>query len=218
MSAGVAAFRRLDYAKAAQAFENALVEAERFGPDGPRVAITLHRLGVVYGAAGRFTVAERVYLRSLSISERLAESREASPAANPELARTFSAQAAATLNNLGEIYHAQGKLAQAEPLFLRAVAVATKAFGSEHPNSAMPLHNVGALYYNQGRHEEAELYFQQALRALRTMPDSPDVAIFLRNYARLLRALSRDDEAARLEEQALTVGGVGSATGVTPKH
>ena len=40
------------------------------------------------------------------------------------------------LNNLVMLYHAQGKYAEAEPLYRRALAIWEKALGPEHPNVA----------------------------------------------------------------------------------
>ena len=67
-----------------------------------------------------------------------------------------------SLNNLAGLYRAQGKHAEAEPLYQRALAINEKALG----------------------------------------PDHPDTAATLGNYAILLRALSRGEEAARLEARA----------------
>ena len=41
---------------------------------------------------------------------------------------------ATTLNNLGEVYRAQGRYAEAEPLYKRALAIREKALGPEHPD------------------------------------------------------------------------------------
>ena len=41
---------------------------------------------------------------------------------------------ATTLNNLGEVYRAQAKYAEGEPLYKRALAIREKALGPEHPD------------------------------------------------------------------------------------
>jgi tetratricopeptide (TPR) repeat protein len=43
---------------------------------------------------------------------------------------------AASLNNLAELYRAQGQYAQAEPLYKRSLAIVEKALGPDHPNVA----------------------------------------------------------------------------------
>ena len=48
---------------------------------------------------------------------------------------------ALNLNNLAELYRTQGKYADAEPLYQRALATQEKALGPEHPNVALSLNN-----------------------------------------------------------------------------
>ena len=52
---------------------------------------------------------------------------------------------ATSLNNLAALYHAQGKYAEAEPLYQRALAIREKAFGPEHPDVATSLNNLAQL-------------------------------------------------------------------------
>ncbi len=50
------------------------------------------------------------------------------------------------------LYQAQGKYAEAEPLYKRALAIDEKALGPEHPNVANDLSNLAILYQtNQKR-------------------------------------------------------------------
>ncbi|MFB3127290.1 MAG: tetratricopeptide repeat protein, partial [Candidatus Acidiferrales bacterium] len=60
------------------------------------------------------------------------------------------------LNNLAELYRAQGKYVQAEPLYQRALAIAEKALGPEHPQVATVLENYAALLHKLNRDAEAE--------------------------------------------------------------
>ena len=53
---------------------------------------------------------------------------------------------ATTLNNLAEIHRAQGKYAEAEPLYKRALAIDEKALGSDHLDVATDLNNLALLY------------------------------------------------------------------------
>ena len=57
---------------------------------------------------------------------------------------------ATSLNNLAGLYQAQGKYAEAEPLYQRALAIWEKALGPEHPDVATSLNNLAALYQAQG--------------------------------------------------------------------
>ncbi len=48
-------------------------------------------------------------------------------------------------NNLGELYRLQGRYAEAEPLYKRALAIKEKVLGPEHPEVATSLNNLGLL-------------------------------------------------------------------------
>ena len=61
---------------------------------------------------------------------------------------------ATSLNNLAELYRAQGHCADAEPLYRRALAIREKALGSEHPAIAQILENYAALLRDAGRSAE----------------------------------------------------------------
>ncbi len=63
---------------------------------------------------------------------------------------------ATSLNNLAVLYHAQGKYAQAEPLYGRALLVLTRAVGPDHPNVATFLGNYAALLHKLNRDAEAD--------------------------------------------------------------
>ena len=63
---------------------------------------------------------------------------------------------ARSLNNLAGLYRAQGKYAEAEPLYRRALAIDEKALGPEHPDVARTLGNYADLLREIGRTVEAE--------------------------------------------------------------
>jgi tetratricopeptide (TPR) repeat protein len=63
---------------------------------------------------------------------------------------------ATSLNNLAELYRAQGKCAEAEPLYTRALAIWEKALGPEHPTVATCLENYAKLLREMNRGKEAE--------------------------------------------------------------
>ncbi len=62
---------------------------------------------------------------------------------------------AGSLNNLAALYAAQGRYAKAEPLYQRALAIAEKALGPDHPHVATALENYAALLRKTGRGNEA---------------------------------------------------------------
>ncbi len=61
-----------------------------------------------------------------------------------------------SLGNLAGLYQAQGRYAEAEPLFQRSLAIREKALGPEHPHVAQSLENYAALLRQTARADEAE--------------------------------------------------------------
>ena len=51
-------------------------------------------------------------------------------------------EVATSLNNLAVLYSAQGKYAEAEPLYKRSLAIHEKALGPDHPDVAISLNNL----------------------------------------------------------------------------
>jgi tetratricopeptide (TPR) repeat protein len=54
---------------------------------------------------------------------------------------------ATSLNNLAQVYHAQGRYPEAEPLYLKSLAIDKKVLGEEHPTLAGDLNNLDELYF-----------------------------------------------------------------------
>jgi tetratricopeptide (TPR) repeat protein len=77
------------------------------------------------------------------------------------------------LNNLADLYRAQGRYADAEPLYKRSLAIREKALGADHPDVATSLNNLANLYRAQGRYADAEPLYKRAL-AIRERVLGPD--------------------------------------------
>ncbi len=60
-------------------------------------------------------------------------------------------------------YRAQGRYADAEPLYKRSMAIMEKAHGPEHPHVATSLNNLAELYRAQGQIGQAEALQKRAL-------------------------------------------------------
>jgi tetratricopeptide (TPR) repeat protein len=67
------------------------------------------------------------------------------------------------LNTLAAAYLKQGRYAEAEPLVQRALAIAEKARGADHPDIATSLNNLVTVYQSEGRYAEAEPLLKRAL-------------------------------------------------------
>jgi tetratricopeptide (TPR) repeat protein len=70
---------------------------------------------------------------------------------------------AISLNSLASLYQAQGRLSDAEPLFIQALEMRQQLFEGDHPDVATSLNNLAYLYQAQGRLSDAEPLYGQAL-------------------------------------------------------
>jgi tetratricopeptide (TPR) repeat protein len=121
------------YSDALSVAEEALKVAEdTFGPDNPKVAISLNNIAELYVIKGTYAEIEPLYKRALEINEKALGSD------HPDVA--------ISLNNLAELYYNQGRYTEAEPLYKRALKILEDTLGSDHPEVAITLENMKALY------------------------------------------------------------------------
>jgi len=139
-----------------------------------------------------YAEAERLFLAALEEAEKLGLQ-------DPRLATSLLA--------LGEVYHFQGRHAQAEPLYQRSLAIREKSLGPEHPDVAGSLNDLALLYEDQGRSTAAESLYKRAIAIWENTlgPEHPNVAGSLHNLAELYRAQERYAEAEPLYQRALTI-------------
>lgn len=69
---------------------------------------------------------------------------------------------AQNLEGLANLYCAQAKFAQAEPLYVQALAVREKAFGPKHASLAYSLNNLAEVYRIEGKDTDADLLDRRA--------------------------------------------------------
>jgi tetratricopeptide (TPR) repeat protein len=105
-----------------------------------------------------------------------------------------------------ELYRT-GKYDRAIVVAKKALEVAEKNVGPNHPDVATSLNNLAALYRTQGQYAQAEPLFKRSLAILEKAlgPDHPNVATSLNNLAELYRATKRVVEAEKLEERAARI-------------
>src|SRR6266702_4146344 len=103
------------------------------------------------------------------------------------------AEAAQLLMQAGYYLKESAQYAQAEPLYLRALAIREKIEGTEHPSTADTLHELAMLYWDQGKYELAEPLFQRALAISEKVlgPNHPDTVRRRKDYADLLQEMKR---------------------------
>ncbi len=89
----------------------------------------------------------------------------------------------------------------------KALEVAEKNVGPNHPDVATSLNILALLYDAQGQYGQAEPLYKRslAIREKALGPDHPNVATGLENLAVLYRAMKRSDEAEKLEQRAAKI-------------
>ena len=100
----------------------------------------------------------------------------------------------------GGLLQATNRLAEAEPLFRRALAIDESSYGPDHPTVANDLNNLAEMLQATNRLAEAEPLLRRALAICEKSlgHDHPQVATALNNLAELLRATNRLAEAEPL--------------------
>lgn len=78
-----------------------------------------------------------------------------------------------TINNLGILYAYQGKVTEAEEMYMWALQGKEKAWGAEHISTISTVNNLGILYAHQGKIMEAEEMYMRALRGYEQLPWVP---------------------------------------------
>ena len=112
------------------------------------------------------------------------------------------------MNNLGQVYKAEGREAEAEPLIKHSLAIREKLLGPGHPDVARSLNNLADLYQRQRRYGDAEPLFKRALaiREATVGTEHPDTAMSVNNLASLYQAEGRTADALPLVERMIASG------------
>jgi len=85
------------------------------------------------------------------------------------------------------LYQSQGRYSDAEPLYVRSLAISEQQLGADHPDVATSLNNLASLYQSQGRYSEAEPLYERSLLILeKVLPaNHPHLAIVGGNLQRV---------------------------------
>ncbi len=179
-----------DYARAAELYKTAI---DDLPAADPRRAEPLMRLARVHRAQGDLAKPEELY-------------READPLALKAWGRE-SAEYAAFLNEVGRYYHRRRKYEMAERFYRDAFGIRVRVLGKENVEVAESIHNLAVLYENQARYDKAEMYYRTALELRQKLlgPDNIRTIETSEHFARLLRRIQKNAEAAPLEEHARAV-------------
>jgi hypothetical protein len=111
------------------------------------------------------------------------------------------------------LLQATNRLAEAEPLMRRSLAIDEKSYGPEHPNVAIDLNNLAQLLKDTNRLEEAEPLMRRHLIIFLRFTRStghlhPHLKTAFGNYRIILEAMSLDEEeiARRIAEVGKEAG------------
>jgi tetratricopeptide (TPR) repeat protein len=139
-----------DFLKAEQIFHKALHEAERLGPDDPRVGTTLSSLGIVYRSEKKLAEALSVFERAGGILDK---------AYGPE-----SIDVADVNLNIASVLLDQGRHPAAIPYLKKCLTTYTSQLGGESLKTASVLCMTGESYRAQKADPEAEAPLRQCAR------------------------------------------------------
>jgi tetratricopeptide (TPR) repeat protein len=132
-------------------------------PD-PGLALAIDNLGALLNEDGNYDAAERLYLESLAMRQRLFGDK------HPLVAMTLS--------NLASVRKTKGDLTGAEAMFRQALAIELQTIGEVHPEVATTLNNIAFIEYAQGDKVGALADERKALTIMRQLfpGDHPEVA------------------------------------------
>ena len=92
-------------------------------------------------------------------------------------------------------------------MYTRALAIAEKAEGLEHPSTGRSLNNLAALYKSMGAYEKALPLYTRALAIAEKAegPEHPNTGSYLNNLAELYRAMGAYEKALPMYARALAI-------------
>ena len=100
---------------------------------------------------------------------------------------------AGSLNNLGNLYLAQGRYDE-EPLFEEALSICRRVLGADHPDRGISLNNLAGLYRAQGRYAEAAPLYKRAVEIMERVLGAkhPNTKVTRGNYEVLLAEIKEE--------------------------
>jgi tetratricopeptide (TPR) repeat protein len=161
--------------------------------DSQATAEALAHLACAVELQGRYSEAEQLLIRALSIFQEVVE---------PDHRGTAWIQ-----YELAIVHEAQGRYGEAEALLRRAFAMHEKLFGLDSLNTATVLHELGELYLSRGLFSDAEPLLKQSLAIYeRTVgPDHPITSRGHREWANLALGKCRIEEARAALANAIAI-------------
>jgi tetratricopeptide (TPR) repeat protein len=123
----------------------------------PDVSMILNNLAQLRVAQGRYTEAELLFRRALSIRKKASGSDQR--------------PSAVIMSNLAKVCCQTGKLAEAEPFYRRAIAIREKTLEPNHLDLAVSLNGYALLLQKTRRKSEASAINTRIKQILAKNPD-----------------------------------------------
>jgi len=172
------------------------------------LARVLEEIGDEYYAKNDYNTAEKYYLRSLKVNEKLVKNDNTSNL--PDVARL--------LTQIGNIYHNHRKdYRKAEKYYLQSLSIDEKLVQAR-PNStirssnlSIVLRNIGLNYYEMKNYKKAENYYLRSLqireKLVQEQPDKyfPPFITLLDDFGRNFIAQKNYEEAVRQFQRSLQI-------------
>jgi serine/threonine protein kinase len=171
--------------------------AERVGKEmtsQPAVEAELRNLiGTLYRRIGNFNRADEMHRTALALRRSHFGSE--------------SAEAAASLNDLGLDLVSEHKLSEAETADAEALAIRRRLFGNENADMATSLNDLSAVYREEGKLAEADAMAREALAIRQKLfgKENLDVADSLRNQSIILGDEGKWAEAEAMAREVLAI-------------
>ncbi|MCX6827830.1 MAG: tetratricopeptide repeat protein [candidate division Zixibacteria bacterium] len=128
------------------------------GPDHPKIADILMKLGINTGSIGSLSETEEVYKRAIMIREKTL---------GPEHIDVGRA-----LINLAGVYSFYTRYAESESLYIKGIEIEKKALGLSDLEVLWSMLYLGKLYLRQSFYEKAKMQVEKVLGAIRYNPES----------------------------------------------
>ncbi len=178
------------YLEAVNYAQAALKEAASFGAEDARLATSLHNAGELYTRLERFSEAEGLLQRALTIREKVSEDKEK--------ARTIYA--------LARLNHSQGNKEKAERLYRQSLTIREKVLGRDHQDVAQSLSGLAGVL-SLKRIDEAERLARRSLsiREKSLGENHPDVAESLSSLTEVILEIGKPTEIESYLQRAITI-------------
>ena len=106
-----------------------------------------------------------------------------------------------SVNNLGSLLKAQGKLEEAEVLYRRALEGRERVLGVDHPDTLLSMYNFADFLEQKGDLSSAESFARRSLEGYASRNMTTDVEDGVNQLTGILQAQNKTEEASAIEEQ-----------------